>query len=175
MSPLYGCLYCLAVLQRDSYIRHVSSTEGLAALAAAVVRNASSVLKVGSQAVLPVLQAALLGSMMRIGQCCCSPSHGHPCSAPARLPTEHSLTPEHSLTQSFFLSSPAIPAFFPQDISNGDMSVILKLGELERMVLWQAAVAGGCWGGWDGQELSGRLAGWAGRQAGQAAVAGGWG
>jgi hypothetical protein len=38
---------CLAVLQRDSYIRHVSSTEGLAALAAAVVRNASSVLKVG--------------------------------------------------------------------------------------------------------------------------------
>lgn len=32
--------------QRDAYIRHVSSTEGLAALAAAVVRNASSVLKV---------------------------------------------------------------------------------------------------------------------------------
>lgn len=34
-------------VQRDTYIRHVSSTEGLAALAAAVVRNASSVLKVG--------------------------------------------------------------------------------------------------------------------------------
>ena len=30
----------------------------------------------------------------------------------------------------------------PQDISNGDMSIILKLGELERMVLWQAGVAG---------------------------------
>lgn len=66
-------------------------------------------------------------------------------------------------TCSSFLSSPlfhALPAFtfptmlptiavtwraflasFPQDISNGDMSVILKLGELERMVLWQAAVA----------------------------------
>ncbi|KAI7840919.1 hypothetical protein COHA_005351 [Chlorella ohadii] len=58
--------------RRDAYIRHVSSTEGLAALASAVVRNASSVLK---------------------------------------------------------------------DISDGDMSVILRLGELERCVLWQAAVA----------------------------------
>ncbi len=29
-----------------------------------------------------------------------------------------------------------------QDISDGDMSVILRLGELERCVLWQAAVAG---------------------------------
>lgn len=32
-------------MQRDAYIRHVSSTEGLTALASAVVRNASSVLK----------------------------------------------------------------------------------------------------------------------------------
>lgn len=31
-----------------------------------------------------------------------------------------------------------------QDISDGDMSVILRLGELERCVLWQAAVAGAC-------------------------------
>lgn len=41
-------------LQRDAYIRHVSSTEGLAALAAAVVRNASSVLKARLFAVVPV-------------------------------------------------------------------------------------------------------------------------
>lgn len=44
-----------AVPQRDAYIRHVSSTEGLAALAATVVRNASSVLKAS------VLQRLLLG------------------------------------------------------------------------------------------------------------------
>lgn len=31
-----------------------------------------------------------------------------------------------------------------QDISDGGMSVILRLGELERCVLWQAAVAGAC-------------------------------
>ncbi|KAI3425184.1 hypothetical protein D9Q98_008953 [Chlorella vulgaris] len=67
-----ACVPLLPAQQREAYIRQVSSTEGLAALAATVVRNASSVLK---------------------------------------------------------------------DISNGDMSVILKLGELERMVLWQAAVA----------------------------------
>jgi predicted regulator of Ras-like GTPase activity (Roadblock/LC7/MglB family) len=67
-----ACVPLLPAEQRDNYIRHVSSTEGLAALASAVVRNASSVLK---------------------------------------------------------------------DISDGDMSVILRLGELERCVLWQAAVA----------------------------------
>lgn len=45
--PLFLCFTpCPLVPQRDAYIRHVSSTEGLAALAAAVVRNASSVLKV---------------------------------------------------------------------------------------------------------------------------------
>jgi hypothetical protein len=42
-----ACVPLLPPEQRDAYIRHVSSTEGLAALAAAVVRNASSVLRVG--------------------------------------------------------------------------------------------------------------------------------
>ena len=73
-----------------------------------------------------------------------------------------------------FFPPPAIPAFLLQDISNGDMSVILKLGELERMVLWQAAVAGGCWGGWDGLELQAGQAGRLGRQAGWAGSRGRW-
>lgn len=42
-----ACVPLLPPEQRDAYIRHVSSTEGLAALAAAVVRNATSVLRVG--------------------------------------------------------------------------------------------------------------------------------
>jgi hypothetical protein len=41
-----ACVPLLPAQQREAYIRQVSSTEGLAALAATVVRNASSVLKV---------------------------------------------------------------------------------------------------------------------------------
>ncbi len=39
------CVPELPAAEREVYIRHVSSTEGLAALAAAVVRNASSMLR----------------------------------------------------------------------------------------------------------------------------------